>query len=73
MTTLAEIEVIPKPVLTASDIAGYLGVDAQLIRLQARKDPKMLGFPVVVIASRTKIPKEGFIAWCKGEYHEPRN
>lgn len=73
MTTLTEIEAIPKMILTPQDVADYLSVDPQLIRLQARKEPHKLGFPVIVVGSRTKIPKEGFIKYCRGDKHDTPN
>ena len=51
--------------LTPADIAPILGVDPQSIRLQAKDDPKKLGFPVVVIGSRTMIPKKLFFEFFK--------
>lgn len=64
--TLQEIEAIPREVLLASEIAGYLNSNPQDIRVQAQADPKKLGFPVVIIGSRVKIPKQAFIAFMKG-------
>ena len=64
--TLQEIEAIPREMLRSSDIAGYLNSNPQDIRTQAQKDPQKLGFPVVVIGSRVKIPKQAFIAFIKG-------
>lgn len=64
--TLADIEKIDKSILTAADIADYLGTDPNTIRIQAHENAKMLGFPVIVLGSRVKIPKEGFIRFCKG-------
>ena len=68
--TLAEIEQINKEMLLASDIADYLGVDPQSIREQAEEDPRMLGFPVIRVKTRTMIPKEGFLNYCKGVRYE---
>lgn len=47
--------------LTPADIAPILECDANQIRLQARDDPAKLGFPVVVICSRVKINRKGFL------------
>ena len=65
--TLSEIELLPKEFLVPTDVSDVLGCDPHYIRLQARKDPDKLGFPVVVLGSRTRIPKQAFIAFCKGE------
>jgi hypothetical protein len=63
--TLDDIERIPKPMLLATDVAPYLGCDDGLIRLQAQREPEKLGFPVIVMGSRVKIPKEGFVHYCR--------
>lgn len=63
--TLNDIERLDKPMLLATDIAPYLRCDDGLIRLQAQTEPEKLGFPVIVMGSRVKIPKEGFIYYCK--------
>ncbi len=67
MNTLAEIELCDKEMLLPTDIAGVLDCDAHSIRLQARDDPKQLGFPVVVVGTRIKIPREGFLKFMRGE------
>ena len=66
MRTLQEIKDCPKEMLVPTDIAGLLGCEPYSINLQARKDPKALGFPVVVLGSRVKIPKHGFIRFMEG-------
>ena len=60
-TTLQDIEAIPREFLLISEIAPLLGADPQTIRCQAQEDPTKLGFPVVVIKSRVKVPKRPFI------------
>jgi hypothetical protein len=65
MKTLDEVISYPSEVLLASDIADVIHIDAQDIREQARKNPSKLGFPVIVMGSRVKIPKDGFIHYCK--------
>ncbi len=61
--TLAEIKQSPALWLTAADIAPVLGCDPDLLRAQARYKPELLGFPVVVIGSRVKIPRRPFLAF----------
>lgn len=63
--SLTEIEALPKDVLIPADVAEYLNCDPHYIRMQARAKPELLGFPVIVIGNRTKIPKEAFINWCR--------
>ncbi|PKM72826.1 MAG: hypothetical protein CVU91_07305 [Firmicutes bacterium HGW-Firmicutes-16] len=63
--SLTEIEALPKDVLLPTDVAEYLACDPHYIRMQARAKPELLGFPVIVIGNRTKIPKEAFVNWCR--------
>jgi len=65
--TLEEIRESGKPMLTPADVAEAMGCDPQFIRVQAHRDPAMLGFPVCVIGSRVKIPREGFLNWYEGK------
>lgn len=59
--TLTEIRNTTKEMLTPADVAPVLGCDPQNIRLQARGCPERLGFPVVRVGSRTKIPRQQFL------------
>ena len=63
--TLEQIERMPKSMLTLQDVAEYLQADPATLRLQAREDPEALGFPIICCGSRTKIPKEGFVHYCR--------
>lgn len=65
--TLTEIEAINQNMLTPAMVAEYLGVSPQAIRVQAKNRPELLGFPVIVIGSRVKIPKNAFIKFFKGK------
>lgn len=60
-TTLQDIEAVDREFLLISEIAPLLGTNPQTIRCQAQADPTKLGFPVVVIKSRVKVPKRPFI------------
>lgn len=66
MNTLSEVERSKKSMLTAVDIAPILRSDPQLIRMQARERPELLGFPVICVGSRVKIPREGFLRFVLG-------
>lgn len=61
--TLDEIRASDKAVLTPADVAEVLGCDAQDVRVQARMAPERLGFPVIIIKSRTKIPRVPFLRY----------
>ena len=61
--TLDEIKTSNKTMLTPADIADVLNCDAQDIRIQARTAPEKLGFPIIIIKSRTKIPRVPFLRY----------
>lgn len=65
--TLDEIRNSTKEVLTPADIADVLNCDPQDIRWQARTAPEKLGFPVIIIKSRTKIPRLPFLRYMSGQ------
>lgn len=64
--TLEDIEKIPKEFLTAADVAPYLECNPNSIRVQAHQRPELLGFPLVIIKNRVKIPKRLFIQHFRG-------
>lgn len=61
--TLTEIKQSTEPMLTPADVGPAIGVKPQSIRSQARVDPTKLGFKVVVVGSRTLIPRIPFLEW----------
>lgn len=65
--TLDDIKALDKPFLVPTDVAPYLGVDPYSINVQAKQDASKLGFPVIVIGTRVKIPKEAFIRFVTGK------
>ena len=66
MRTLEEIEACPKAMLVPTDVAGYLGCEAYSINRAAKDAPGLLGFPITVMGSRVRIPKDGFVRWARG-------
>ena len=64
--TLAEIEKLDRDFLTVQEIAECIHCSPQLIRDEAEKNPKYLGFPITKIGHSFKIPREGFVNWAKG-------
>ena len=44
-----------------------LEYNPQAIRIMARENPAALGFPVVVIGTRTKIPRVPFLRYVLGD------
>lgn len=65
--TLEEIRASDKTFLTPADVAGVLAADAQSIRLQAREFPEALGFPVICVRNRVKIPRKPFLRFLGEE------
>ena len=59
-TTLEDLEAIAKPVLTVAQVAEYLGMSAQSIRMQAQRDAAALGFPCICVLNEVRIPRDGF-------------
>lgn len=64
--TITEIEGMTCNTLTVKQVAAFLGKDPQVIRDQAEREPKFLGFPICKAGHSYCIPREGFIAWVKG-------
>lgn len=65
--TLEQLEALDKEMLTPAEIAPILGVQPYSINLQAKQAPQMLGFPVICMGTRVKIPKRPFIRFVRGE------
>jgi hypothetical protein len=59
--TIDEIKTCDREFLTPAQVAPLLGCDAQDVRVQAKIAPERLGFPVIIIKSRTKIPRIPFL------------
>lgn len=59
--SIEDIKSSVKPYLTAADVAPVLGCDPHSIRVAAHQRPELLGFPVIVIGSRVKIPRIPFL------------
>jgi len=64
--TLQELETMTCNTLTVKQVAEFLGKDPQVIRDQAEREPKYLGFPICKAGHSYTIPRDGFIAWAKG-------
>jgi len=64
--TLKEIEELDSNTLTVKQVAEFLGKDPQVIRDQAEREPKYLGFPICKAGHSYTIPRLGFINWFKG-------
>lgn len=64
--TLEDIKQKKTDVLTCKDVSGVLKCSEQTLHMQAQLRPELLGFPVVCIGNRVKIPKEPFIKFMEG-------
>ena len=65
--TIQDLKELKKDIVTPGDIAPILGCDPNVIRYQAEKDIKALGFSATKIGTRVKIPRLAFIKWFEGE------
>jgi hypothetical protein len=63
--TLEDLEALPGEFLTCKQIAPILGAKEANIHMQAMDAPYMLGFPVIIIKSRVKIPRRPFIKFMR--------
>lgn len=67
--SLNDLEKIEREFLIPKDIAPILGVDPYNINVQAKQDVargvNSLGFPVIIIGTRVKIPKMPFIRFMR--------
>lgn len=59
--TLEELRADTRDVIPAADIESIINSDQQDIRMQAHENPLLLGFPVIVIGTRVKIPRIPFL------------
>ena len=69
MTRLEELEAMTDEILTCQQVALVLKASPATIHRQAVECPERLGFPVIVMGSRVKIPRKAFIAFLKGNLH----
>lgn len=64
--TITDLERMDCNVLTVQQVADFLGKSPQIIRDQAEREPRLLGFPICKAGHSYCIPREGFITWAKG-------
>ena len=64
--TLEEIRAIDREYLLPREVAAVLGTDPYSISVWAKQRPEELGFPVIRIGTRTKIPKRAFLKYMEG-------
>lgn len=61
--TIDQLRSSDKTFLTPAEVAPTLGSDPQAIRCQVWADVAKLGFPVVIIGRRIKIPRKPFLEY----------
>ena len=61
--TLEELRQLDCINLTPAQAAAVIGTDPNTLRWQARDNPLLLGFPVIVVKSRCYIPRLPFIQY----------
>ena len=66
MRTLDEIKRCGKPYLIPKDVAPFLRCDPYSINVAVRENPKALGFPVILMGNRVRIPTAAFVAFFEG-------
>ena len=65
--TLAEIKAIGNSVINAQSAAAISETDYMTLLYTAREYPERLGFPVICVGNRVKIPRIPFIKFLAGE------
>lgn len=68
--TVSDMRGVARDYLTPAEIAPALGCTPYAINQQAAADPAKLGFPVVIVGKRVKIPRKAFIRFMCGEKEE---
>lgn len=66
--TFDEILECKKDCLTPADVAPVIGCDPYTINICARDCPERLGFPIIMLGKRVKIPRLAFVAFMTGKY-----
>lgn len=61
--TIDQVIISDKLFLTPADVCQILKCDPQAIRAQAHSDPSKLGFPIIVMNRRIRIPREAFLKY----------
>ena len=65
--TLEQMKKSTETVLPVYQVAEAIGISAERIMEQARKDPGKLAFPVVVACDTVRVPRIPFIKFLEGE------
>lgn len=71
--TLDDIKAMDREMLTPRIVAQVIGCAPYCISVQARTAPELLGFPVSVQGTRTRIPRRAFIRWMEGVQNDEQD
>lgn len=63
--TLDDLKGLDREMITPAVAAGIIGCDPHSIRVAAHTEPESLGFPVIVMGTRTRIPRRAFIRFLE--------
>ena len=63
---LASVKAMTAPTIDPEDAASVLGCSPNSLRQTARQRPELLGFPVIVMGRRVRIPRLPFIQFLEG-------
>lgn len=64
---LARIEALDKSMLVPTDVCKYLNCSAYSINVSLKNGKNPFPFPVILMGTRVKIPKEPFLKAMRGE------
>ena len=67
MFTICDLESMSRETISPSEAAEIIGCNPQFLRIQARQDRQALGFPVIVMGHRVRIPRRAFLAFLRGD------
>ena len=73
MKALAAVMESQSATITPEAAASVLGCTPNSLRQAARQRPELLGFPVIVMGSKTKIPRIPFLRFLGYEVKEATN
>lgn len=73
MLTILDLEAMTQETISPCVVSEIIGCNPQFLRIQARQAPQELGFPVIVMGTRVRIPRRAFLAFMRGGLQNKRN
>lgn len=68
--TFEQIKALDKEMLTPMDVCGVLKCAPYNINVKVKQAPELLGFPVIMVGNRVKIPRRAFVNYIEGKQEE---